>query len=65
MELKKKEEELSTLIEKYNNLKMEFQDQLDGKSDVLHNTEDEYEKTISILRQQINALENKLTMMIE
>lgn len=50
MELKKKEEELSTLIEKYNNLKMEFQDQLDGKSDVLHNTEDEYEKTISILR---------------
>lgn len=41
---------------------MELQDQLDGKSDMLHNVEDDLKNTISILKEQVRALEKKLTV---
>ena len=48
---------MNSYIEKYNNLKIELTDQLDGKSDMMHNVEDDLQNTINILKEQIGALE--------
>lgn len=53
--LEEKQRELNEFIEKYNDIKIELTDQLDGKSDLMHNVEDELQSTIALLKEQLQA----------
>ena len=57
--LSEKDNELKEYIQKYNDAKVELMDQLDGKSDMMHNVEADLQNTINILKEQVEAQESE------
>jgi predicted nuclease with TOPRIM domain len=58
--LSQKEQELMKNIEKHNQEKEKLMDELDGRSEMIRNVRFDTEGQVSLLKEQIEALETKL-----
>jgi predicted nuclease with TOPRIM domain len=58
--LVQKEQELMKNIEKHNQEKEKLMDELDGRSEMIRNVRFDTEGQVSLLKEQIEALETKL-----
>lgn len=55
MRINKIEAELREYIEKYNNVKIELTEQLDGKSDMARAVQFDMESTLNVLKEQVHV----------
>lgn len=62
MRINKIEAELREYIEKYNNVKIELTEQLDGKSDMARAVQFDMESTLNVLKEQVHVQQQHLSL---